>query len=381
MLAPLLCAALALGATDQTLVKNRRLERNQTVPAALYAAGLDDQTVEAVKGALKAAEFDFRRANAGDQLRLVFRHGQLDLLDYRRNVFREWQVRREGDRWVGLRREVEREQRVDLVELDIASSVWDAAKAAGEKPEVAVVLSDVLAWDVDFYRDVQKGDRVRAVVEKVVSRGRVLGYGNVLAVEYRGSTVGTRRSFRYRLPDGAETYFQEDGTSARKTFLKSPLKYAHLTSGFGSRFHPILNYVGAHNGVDYGTPIGTPVWVVADGVVTKAGWDNGGGNRVCVKHAMSFETCYLHLSKIHVKTGQRLAQKHVLGESGNTGLSTGPHLHFGMLRGGKWVNPLSQNFPRADPLPKALEAAFKEHVAPLATRLDAQAVAGLPAAP
>ena len=376
-----LALALAVGASDAADIKNRRLERNQTVVAALYASGLDEVTVEAVKGALTASGFDFRKANPGDQLRFVFRQGQLDVLDYRRNVFKEWQVRREGDRYVGRKRELEREQRVDVIELAIDSSVWDAALAAGEKPEVAIVLSDVFAWDVDFYRDVQRGDRMRAVVEKIVSKGRVLGYGNVLAAEYLGKSVGSKKSYRYKLPDGTESYFLEDGSSARKTFLKTPLKYAHLTSGFGSRHHPVLNYVRNHNGVDYGTPTGTPVWAVADGTVSKAGWDNGGGNRVCVKHAMSFETCYLHLSKINVKTGQRVSQKAVLGESGNTGLSTGPHLHFGMMRGGKWVNPLSQNFPRADPLPKALIDDFKEKVAPLASRLAASAVAGLPAAP
>jgi murein DD-endopeptidase MepM/ murein hydrolase activator NlpD len=376
----LVTIALALGITDSAQIKNRRLDKNQTVVAALYAGGLDEQTVEAVKGALTAAEFDFRKANTGDQLRFVFKGGQLDVLDYRRSVFKEWQVRREGERYVGKKRELEREQRVDVIELSIESSVWDAALAAGEKPEVAIVLSDVFAWDVDFYRDVQKGDHMRAVVEKIVSRGRVLGYGNVLAAEYTGHTVGSKKSYRYKLPDGTESYFLEDGTSARKTFLKTPLKYAHVTSGFGSRFHPILNYVGNHNGVDYGTPVGTPVWAVADGTVSKAGWDNGGGNRICVKHAMSFETCYLHLSKINVKAGQRVPQKTVLGESGSTGLSTGPHLHFGMMRGGKWVNPLNQNFPRADPLPKAELADFQEKIAPLAARLAASAVAGLPTA-
>lgn len=374
----LLTAAFCLGLTDpapSAQVKNRRLDKNQTVVAALYAGGLDELTVEAVKGALAASGFDFRRANPGDQLRFVFKGGQLDVLDYRRNVFKEWQVRRDGEKYVGKRRELEREQSVEVIDLTIESSVWDAALAAGEKPEVAIVLSDVFAWDVDFYRDVQRGDRMRAVVEKIVSRGRVLAYGNVLAAEYAGRTVGAKKSYRYRLPDGTESYFLEDGTSARKTFLKTPLKYARLTSGFGSRHHPVLNYARAHNGVDYGTPTGTPVWAVADGTVTRAGWDAGGGNRVCVKHAMSFETCYLHLSKILVREGQRVPQKTVLGESGNTGLSTGPHLHFGMKRGGSWVNPLSQNFPRADPLPKALVDDFKAKVAPLAARLSAAAVA------
>jgi murein DD-endopeptidase MepM/ murein hydrolase activator NlpD len=296
-----LIAVVALTTTlADAQVKNRRLEKNQTVAKALEAAGLDNTTVGEVQGALMAAEFNFKKARPGDQLRLVFRHGVLDLMDYRRNLLTEWQVRREGDRYVGRKREIDRERRVEVVELVVESSVWDAAIAAGEKPDVAITLSDVFAWDIDFYRDVQKGDRMRAVIEKVVSKGRLIDYGNVLAATYVGSSVGTKKMYRYSLPDGTDSYFNEDGTSARKTFLKSPLKFAPITSRFGGRFHPIINQFGQHNGVDYGTPQGTPVWAVSDGTVTKAGWDNGGGNMVCVKHVMSFETCYLHLSKINV---------------------------------------------------------------------------------
>jgi murein DD-endopeptidase MepM/ murein hydrolase activator NlpD len=376
MIFSFLVAALALQATDVTLVKNRRLERNQTVAKALYEANLDEPTVSAVQGALKAVQFDFKKARAGDQLRFVFRDGQLDLLDYRRSALKEWTVRRDGDRYVGRTREFEREQQVEVIELKVESSVWDAAISAGEKPEIAVTLSDVFAWDIDFYRDVQKGDRMRAVIEKVVSKGRTIEYGNVLAASYVGSSVGTKRTFRYQLPNGDESFFLEDGSSARKTFLKSPLKFAHVTSGFGGRFHPILNYFGSHNGVDYGTPTGTPVWAVADGTVTRAGWDNGGGNMICVKHVLSLETCYLHLSKIDVKVGQRVPQKSVLGESGTTGLSTGPHLHFAMKRAGAFINPLNQNFPRADPLPKELLGDFSEKIASSRSMLDAVPVAG-----
>ncbi|MEW6430517.1 MAG: M23 family metallopeptidase [Myxococcota bacterium] len=376
MLTAVALVALLSGATDATVVKNRRLQKNQTVAGALYDAGLDDLTVNAVHGALSAAEFDFRKARPGDQLRLVFRGGQLDVLDYRRSLLTEWQVRRHGEKYVGRRREVEREQRVDVVELTIDTSVWDAAIAAGEKPDIAVTLSDVFAWDIDFYRDVQKGDRMRAVIEKTMHKGKLLSYGNVLAAEYVGSSVGTRRSFRYRLPDGTESYFMEDGSSARKTFLKSPLKYAHVTSRFGGRHHPVLNYYSNHNGVDYHAPVGTPVWAVADGTVSRAGYESGGGNTVCVRHAMSFESCYLHLSKMNVKVGQKVAQKTVIAESGNTGkLTTGPHLHFGMKRGGRWVNPLNQNFPRADPLPRELVPDFQAHIADALTKLNASPVA------
>src|ERR1043165_1160833 len=191
----LLVSACLFGATDLTVVKNRRLEPKQNVAKVLFAAGLDEPTVDAVQGALKATGFDFKKARPGDQLRLVFRDSQLDVLDYRRSIFTEWQVRREGDRYIGKKGQLEKETQLALVELTVETTVWDAAKAAGEKPEVAVTLSDVFAWDIDFYRDVQKGDRMRAVVEKVVSKGRVLEYGNVLAASYVGSTVGKKKSF------------------------------------------------------------------------------------------------------------------------------------------------------------------------------------------
>jgi murein DD-endopeptidase MepM/ murein hydrolase activator NlpD len=368
-------AVVAQTSEPTALVKNRRLEKKQTVAKALEAAGLDDTTVGEVQGALKAADFNFLRARPGDQLRFVFRHGVLDHFDYRRNALTEWHVRRDGDRYVGQRRDIERERRIEVVELTVETSVWDAAVAAGEKPDIAMTLSDVFAWDIDFYRDVQKGDRMRAVIEKIVSKGRLIDYGTVLAASYQGSSVGTKTMYRYAQSDGTESYFNEDGTSARKTFLKSPLKFAPVTSKFGGRFHPIINQFGQHNGVDYGTPQGTPVWAAADGTVTRAGWDTGGGNMVCLKHVMSFETCYLHLSKIHVHVGERVAQKHVVGESGNTGLSTGPHLHYGMKRGGHWVNPLNQNFPKADPLPAESMEDFREKTADARSQLEAHSVA------
>ena len=231
--------------------------------------------------------------------------------------------------------------------LEIHSSLYEAALAAGEDPSIGVVLADVFAWDIDFYEIPRKGDKARALVEKFVSKGRVLRYGEVLAAAYEGGLVGTKRVFRFQPPDGQANYFQEDGSSARKTFLKSPLKYAHVTSGFGSRFHPVLQYLKAHNGVDYGTPIGTPVWAVADGTVTKAQNTGPGGNTVCVRHINGLETCYLHLSKYGagVRVGSRVSQKQVIAYSGNTGRSTGPHLHFALKRGGPVRQPAQPEVP------------------------------------
>jgi murein DD-endopeptidase MepM/ murein hydrolase activator NlpD len=382
---PLLVAALLLAAAlpaqalpSHTLVKNRRIAQGSTLKQALHDSGLPDEQVEAVIAALEGV-FDFRKSRTGDQVRLVFKAGELDFLDYRQSDLDEWQVRRDGERLVGSKRAIEVEKKVDLVTLDVTSSLYEAALAAGEDPSIGMVLADVFAWDIDFYRDVQKGDQVRALVEKFVSRGRVVRYGEVIAANYQGSTVGTKRVFRYELPSGIASFFQEDGQSARKAFLKSPLKFAHVTSRFGGRIHPVLKYYKAHNGVDYGASIGTPVWAVADGVVTRAQNTGAGGNTVCIRHVNAMETCYLHLSRYGagVRAGARVSQKQVIAYSGNTGRSTGPHLHFALKRNGAFVNPLNQNFPRTEPLPRNLLADFQAKVAPLAEQLDSMNVAAV----
>ncbi|WNG34464.1 M23 family metallopeptidase [Archangium violaceum] len=372
----LLFAAPFAEASTRYIVKNRRIEPNQPLAVALEEAGLPPEQTTALIAALEGV-FDFRKSRVGDQFRLVIREGELDFFGYRQSAVDEWQVRRDGDKYIGSKRAIEVEKQVALVSLEINNSLYEAALAAGEDPIIGMVLADVFAWDIDFYRDVRKGDRARALVEKFVSKGRILRYGEVLAATYEGESVGSKRVFRYELPDGKASFFQEDGASARKAFLKSPLKYAHVTSGFGSRFHPVLQYVKAHNGVDYAASIGTPVWAVADGTVTVANNTGAGGNTVCLRHTNGFETCYLHLSKYGagVRVGARVSQKQVIAYSGNTGRSTGPHLHYALKRGGRYVNPLNQNFPRTEPLPKHLMADFHAKIAPMAQQLDAISVA------
>lgn len=378
-----LACALVLGtssaafAASPTVVLNRRIERDQTLAHALYGLALPGGQADAIIGALQGTDFDFRRVRPGDQLRVVTRDGEVDFVDYRKNTEHEWSVRRSGDRFIGLRRAVEVEKRVATVELAITSSLWDAAISAGENPDISMALADVFAWDIDFYQDVRVDDRVRVVIEKFISKGRLLRYGDVLAAAYAGSSVGNKRVFRFEVDKGRFTYFQQDGNSARKSFLKSPLKYAHVTSSFGMRKHPVLKYLKAHNGVDYGTPVGTPVWSVADGTVTHAGWAGANGNLVCIRHMNAFETCYAHLSKVNVSRGQRVSQKQVVALSGNTGRSTGPHVHYALKRNGAYVNPLNQNFPRAEPLPKAKLADYALAIAPLVQSLDANSVAVL----
>ncbi len=381
-LAALAALFVCAGAHAETRVLNRRIERAQTLAHALRAAHLTEAEVNGVIGALSGV-FDFRKSRDNDQFRLVLQDGRLSFFDYRQGPVDEWQVRRDGDKWQGEKRKLDVERQVATVELEVESSLYEAALAAREDPVIAIALSDVFAWDVDFYSDVRKGDRVRAVVEKVMRKGRLIRYGEVSAASYVGQSVGNKRVFRYELPNGDKSYFAQDGNSARRSFLKSPLKYAHVTSGFGRRFHPILNYVGSHNGVDYGAAIGTPVWAVSDGTVLKAAQDSRAGKHVCIRHMNGFESCYLHLSGYGagVRAGARVSQKQIIGYSGNTGLSTGPHLHFALKRNGSFVNPLNQNFPRSEPLPKNLLPDFKEKIAPFVQALDGPAVAAAAVTP
>jgi murein DD-endopeptidase MepM/ murein hydrolase activator NlpD len=379
-----LCAlAIAASSTaalaSPTRILNRRIERNQTLAHALRAAALPEAQVEALIGALQGV-FDFRRVRPGDQFRIVLQSGELDFFEYRQGALDEWQVRRDGDLFVGSKRSMEVERQVVTVDLSVESSLYEAAIAAGERPEVAMALADVFAWDIDFYQDVRGGDRARAVLEKFVSKGRVVRYGEVLAAAYAGEAVGEKRVFRYQMIDGKVSYFQQDGSSARKSFLKSPLKYANVTSRFGRRFHPVLQYMKNHNGVDYGAAIGTPVWAVADGTVTRAGRDGASGNLVCLRHMNGLETCYAHLSRIAVRAGQRVSQKQVIAYSGNTGRSTGPHLHYALKRAGRFVNPLAQKFPRAEPVPSGQLARYLETISPLVQQLEATPVAQVGAA-
>src|SRR5262249_14562078 len=183
------------------------------------SAGLDGGQTDRVVAALQGV-FDFRKSKVGDQLRLVLHDGELDHFDYRQSPVDEWQGPPRGGEDVAPQPQGGGGTQGARVELEVASSLYDAAVSAKEDPTIAMALADVFAWDIDFYVDVRKGDRVRCLVEKVLTKGRLLRYGEVLAAEYRGEAVGTKRVFRWQLPDGEWSYFQEDGTSARKAFLK-----------------------------------------------------------------------------------------------------------------------------------------------------------------
>jgi murein DD-endopeptidase MepM/ murein hydrolase activator NlpD len=246
----------------------------------------------------------------------------------------------------------------------IDSSLYAAIKASGETAALVDFFVDVFAYDLDFYNDTHDGDTFRVVVEKEYKDQEFLRYKRILAAEYRGK-AGTFRTFAFK-----SGYYDDAGASSEKALLKTPLKFSRISSGFDrKRMHPVLHTTRAHLGVDYAAPTGTPVWAAAAGTIVHRAPAGGAGNLVMIRHDGGIETAYMHLSKFAdgQKVGQRVAAKTVIGYVGTTGLSTGPHLHFGVKQNGNYIDPARLTPIRGKGVTGSDLAAFKAEVA----RLDA----------
>jgi murein DD-endopeptidase MepM/ murein hydrolase activator NlpD len=256
----------------------------------------------------------------------------------------------------------------------VTGALYNDLQRAGADPALAMQLADVFAWTVDMYR-IQKSDTFAVVYEERSVDGKAYGTPTVLAARYITGTK-EREAFRHVRNDGAR-YFDSDGQSLRKAFLKAPLKFSRISSRFsGRRLHPVQKVMKAHLGTDYAAPYGTPILAVGDGVVEKAGRTGGNGNFVKIRHNGTYSTQYLHMRKILVKQGQRVAQGDVIGEVGSTGLATGPHVCFRFWKNGVQVDHLKEEFPSAEPLAHEEMPAFRRVRDTLALDLDL-ALAGL----
>lgn len=247
--------------------------------------------------------------------------------------------------------------RPSVVQGLITSSLYGAVSDAGEDDQLAVDLAEIFAWDVDFNTELRKGDSFRVAVEKLYLDDRFVRYGRVLSAELvRGPRLVQALWFDSENGPG---YYTPEGTPLRKAFLRSPLKFSRVSSGFThARFHPILKTMRPHLGVDYAAPVGTPVRASGDGVVTLAGWSGGYGKAVKIRHPNGYQTLYGHLSRINVKKGQRVAQAEIIGAVGTTGRSTGPHLDYRMIKDGTFVDPRKLKSPPAEPITARERGAF-----------------------
>jgi murein DD-endopeptidase MepM/ murein hydrolase activator NlpD len=254
---------------------------------------------------------------------------------------------------------------------EIRNSLFGATDAAGIPDAIATQLAEIFSGDIDFYRDLRKGDRFSLVYETLTHRGQPLRSGRILTAEFTNNQK-TYSAYWFQTEDGKGGYYSPDGKNLRKAFLRSPLEFSRVTSGFSlSRFHPVLQISRAHKGVDYGAPVGTKVRAVADGSVEFSGVQGGYGKLLILKHQGSFSTAYGHLSGFApaIKKGARVSQGETIAYVGQTGLVSGPHLHYEFRVNSQQVNPLAVTLPTAIPLEASQISRFKEATEPLRANL------------
>ena len=352
-ISPLTDAGMPLG-TGMTLYRSDTIRRDDTPQSLLQRLGVRDAEAQALM-----------RNDAAVRQLFEGRAGKLVTVE----ADAQQQLHKLTARWLPddgrmfQRLVIERgaqglQSRVETAELTvkprlasgvIRSSLFAATDAADLPDAVAVQLAEMFSGDIDFRRDLREGDRFAVVYESLEADGEPMRAGRVLSAEFVNNGHA-HQAVWFEEPGQKGAFYGFDGSSSRKSFLASPLEFSRVSSGYGMRFHPISGQQKAHLGVDYAAPTGTPVRTIGDGVVSFAGWQNGYGNIIEIQHKDNQLTKYAHLSRIDVRTGQKVSQGEFVGAVGSTGASTGPHLHFEFRVKGEPLDPLevarhSENIP------------------------------------
>jgi len=369
---PLALAATPLREPGTTLYfQEDRFRGGDTLPALLERLGADAGETAAFRRSTQAVRY-FRRVRPGTAVQAkIDEGGRLRSLWFLTDRDTTLSIDRLGDGFGASELKAEVARSVEMRTGEIKSSLFGATDAAGIPDNVAIQIADIFAGDIDFHRDLRRGDRFAVVFETSYHAGEATRPGRVLAVEF-SSQRKIYRAVWFQDPWGKGGYYTPEGTNLRKAFLRSPLEFSRVTSGFGMRRHPILQQWRAHQGIDYGAPASTRVRATGDGVVAFAGRRNGYGNLVVLKHHGGYSTYYAHLQGFArgVRGGARVAQGNVIGYVGQTGWASGPHLHYEFHIRNQNRNPLAIAFPAAEPIPANELAAFTRSSEPLLSRLD-----------
>ncbi len=341
------------------------LRRGETLARALRGQGIASRMVDRIVRTM-APVFDFRRARPGDRFDLLLlSDGSLAEFSYRRRGGGEFRILRDDDGLRAERFEEDLEARRSRIAGVISTSLYEAVSALGENPSLATEFARIFGGEFDFSRRVRPGDAFEILYERLYRRrpGRGEEYvrpGRILAATYRGA-AGSHTAIWFAGEDGRGGYYRPDGTAVERRFLAAPLHYRRISSGFSSaRRHPVLKVRRPHLGIDYAAPRGTPVWAVADGVIVHRGWLGGFGRLVKVRHDNGLVSYYGHLSRYAPgqRVGSRVSRKQVIGYVGSSGLASGPHLHFQVMKGGRAVNPARIDSPPGPPIPADLREEF-----------------------
>lgn len=357
-----------------TFVREERVQRGDTVAALLTRLGVQDEQAFAFLRLQQDTQAIFRQLRPGKVVSArTSESGELLALTFPLNGPKDSALvveKRDGKLQAGEQAQALTAQ-VVMKSGEIRTSLFAATDAIGLPDGIATQMADIFGGDIDFHRDLRKGDRFSVVYEMLFNQGQPTRPGRILATEF----VNNGKSYSavwFESKDG-QGYYTAEGKNIRKAFLRSPLEFSRVTSGFShSRFHPIHQTWRAHKGVDYGAPIGTRIKATGDGVVEFAGKQGGYGNLVVIRHQGRFTTHYGHLNGFAagIRKGARVNQGDIVGYVGKTGWATGPHLHYEFRINNVHQNPLAVALPSAPPLAPQQMAEFKLHADPLVYRLE-----------
>lgn len=353
--------------------KTVTVQRGATLSTIFEGQGLgNSESLEIVRLSKDAARLKVLRT--GDKLHLLKNaEGKLSELTYELDETHTLQVRRVDDRLEAFTIAAEIQRRPAQAYGVIDSSLFAAGDRAGLSDRLTMELAELFGYDIDFALDLRQGDRFAVVYDELYKNGAKLRDGSIIAAEFVNQGR-THRVMRYEDVDGNDAYYTPEGQSLRKAFIRTPVDFARVSSGFNlRRRHPILNTIRAHKGVDYAAATGTPVKATGDGRIEFIGNKGGYGRVIILKHGSQYTTLYAHLSRYRsgLKVGSRIKQGQVIGYVGSSGLATAPHLHYEFRQHGIHKNPMTVAVPRANSLPRNTVAVWQAQRAPVLAQLDA----------
>ncbi len=368
---------------DSFRIDTGYVREGETLGGILARLGADRRQIGQIS-TLPPSQFDVRSLRAGKQYLALYRPCDTDSCQH--EDFQYWIYKTDARTAKVLHltdslhvEHFEKPIRIETrtAEAVIESSLWNAMAGNGLPVELALELSEIYAWTIDFF-GLQQGDSIRVYYEEQYVDSTRIGIGRIYAADFYHARRW-QEAYWFDIADYEEIstplrgYFDAEGNSLRKAFLKAPLNYKRISSHFTyARKHPVYKVVRPHTGVDYAAPLGTPVVAIGDGVVIEKGYKGGGGNTVKIRHNSTYTTAYLHLSKYasNIAVGKAVSQGQVIGYVGSTGASTGPHLDFRVWKGGTPIDPLKMESPPVEPIPDAYKAQFDSVVGEMRGRLN-----------
>ncbi len=352
--------------------REERIGRGETLPNLLQRLGVNAEDRQEFIAAARQSGLISGLTPGRSVLARVSSSGRLILLRYLATDTNLVNASRSNDSFQFSEQAIQAEMRPVMRSGNIQNSLFGAMDAADVPDRIATELADAFSGDIDFHKDLRRDDHFSVVYEAFYFDGRLIRTGRLLAAEFTNQNQ-TYQAIYFKDPQGRDGYYNAEGISLKKAFLKSPMPFDRISSGFTSgRLHPVLKIWRAHKGIDYAAPTGTPVRAVADSIVSFVGRQGGYGNLVVLKHQPPYSTAYGHLSRFGkgIKRGSKISQGQLIGYVGSTGLASGPHLHYEFRINDVQRNPLAMKLPTAYPLDRRYKAEFMMHAQPLSARLN-----------